>query len=40
MLHAGRLSFPHPDGRTMTIEAPWPADLAAVARRAAIGDAV
>ncbi len=34
MLHAIRLSFPHPDGRTMTIQAPWPADFAAVAGRA------
>jgi len=37
MLHASCLSFPHPDGRTMTIDAPWPADFAAVAARAGIG---
>jgi tRNA pseudouridine32 synthase/23S rRNA pseudouridine746 synthase len=36
MLHASRLSFPHPDGQTMTLEAPWPADFAAVAARAGI----
>ena len=36
MLHASRLSFPHPDGRTMTLEAPWPADFAAVAERAGL----
>lgn len=29
MLHAARLSFPHPDGGTTTIEAPLPADMAA-----------
>jgi tRNA pseudouridine32 synthase/23S rRNA pseudouridine746 synthase len=40
MLHASRLSFPHPaDGRTMTLEAPWPADFAAVADEAGIGGA-
>ncbi len=38
MLHASRLSFPHPDGQTMTLQAPWPADFAAVARRAELGD--
>jgi len=36
MLHAIRLSFPHPDGRTMTIQAPWPADFASVAARAGL----
>jgi tRNA pseudouridine32 synthase/23S rRNA pseudouridine746 synthase len=36
MLHASRLSFPHPDGKTMTLEAPWPADFATVAARARI----
>jgi len=36
MLHASRLSFPHPDGQTMTLEAPWPADFSAVAARARI----
>jgi tRNA pseudouridine32 synthase/23S rRNA pseudouridine746 synthase len=39
MLHASRLSFPHPDGQTMTLEAPWPADFAAVAARAGVGSA-
>lgn len=28
MLHAGALSFPHPDGGTKRIEAPTPADMA------------
>jgi 23S rRNA pseudouridine1911/1915/1917 synthase len=29
-LHAHRLTFPHPaDGRAVTVESPWPADLAA-----------
>jgi tRNA pseudouridine65 synthase len=28
-LHAARLSFPHPDGRAITVEAPLAADLAA-----------
>jgi 23S rRNA pseudouridine1911/1915/1917 synthase len=27
-LHAASVSFPHPDGRTITAEAPLPADLA------------
>lgn len=31
MLHAARLAFPHPDGQTLTVEAPMPADMAAVA---------
>ncbi len=26
-LHAARLTFPHPDGRELTVEAPWPDDL-------------
>jgi tRNA pseudouridine32 synthase/23S rRNA pseudouridine746 synthase len=39
MLHARALSFPHPDGRTMTLQAPWPADFATVAARAGIEDA-
>jgi tRNA pseudouridine32 synthase/23S rRNA pseudouridine746 synthase len=30
MLHAARLSFPHPEGGTTTIEAPLPADMAAM----------
>jgi len=38
MLHASRLSFPHPDGQTMMLEAPWPADFAAVAARARIAE--
>jgi tRNA pseudouridine32 synthase/23S rRNA pseudouridine746 synthase len=33
MLHAARLSFPHPDGGTTTIEAPLPADMAAMLAR-------
>jgi tRNA pseudouridine32 synthase/23S rRNA pseudouridine746 synthase len=40
MLHASRLSFPHPDGRTMTLQAPWPADFAAVAGKAGLGEIV
>jgi tRNA pseudouridine32 synthase/23S rRNA pseudouridine746 synthase len=36
MLHAAGLSFPHPEGRTMRIEAAPPADFAAVAERAGI----
>jgi tRNA pseudouridine32 synthase/23S rRNA pseudouridine746 synthase len=39
MLHASRLSFPHPDGPNMTLEAPWPADFVAVAALAGIGGA-
>jgi tRNA pseudouridine32 synthase/23S rRNA pseudouridine746 synthase len=38
MLHASRLSFPHPDGQTMTLEAPWPADFAIVAGRAGLAE--
>ena len=34
MLHAGALRFPHPEGGTKMIEAPWPDDLSACARRA------
>lgn len=30
MLHAGALSFPHPDGGTKRLEAPTPADMAAI----------
>jgi tRNA pseudouridine32 synthase/23S rRNA pseudouridine746 synthase len=30
MLHAARLSFPHPEGGTTTIEAPLPPDMAAM----------
>jgi 23S rRNA pseudouridine1911/1915/1917 synthase len=26
-LHSRRVTFPHPDGRTLTVEAPWPEDL-------------
>jgi RluA family pseudouridine synthase len=33
MLHAVKLSFPHPDGGTTTIEAPMPEDMKAVAER-------
>ncbi len=32
-LHAARVSFPHPDGGTVTAEAPLPADLAALLGR-------
>jgi len=39
MLHASRLSFPHPDGPNMTLEEPWPADFVAVAALAGIGGA-
>lgn len=31
MLHAARLTFPHPDGETMTVEAPPPEDFRALA---------
>jgi tRNA pseudouridine32 synthase/23S rRNA pseudouridine746 synthase len=31
MLHAAKLSFPHPDGETMTVEAPPPEDFRALA---------
>src|SRR5262249_32658855 len=27
-LHARRLSFPHPDGARISLESPWPPDLA------------
>jgi len=40
MLHASRLSFPHPDGPTMTLEAPWPADFATVAGRAGLAESL
>jgi tRNA pseudouridine32 synthase/23S rRNA pseudouridine746 synthase len=33
MLHAARLSFPHPEGGTTTIEAPLPPDMAAMLAR-------
>jgi tRNA pseudouridine32 synthase/23S rRNA pseudouridine746 synthase len=36
MLHARALSFPHPDGGEKRVDAPWPEDLAAVAKRAGI----
>ena len=35
MLHAAKLSFPHPEGGTTTVEAPPPADFAGL--RAALG---
>jgi tRNA pseudouridine32 synthase/23S rRNA pseudouridine746 synthase len=38
MLHAARLSFPHPEGGTTTIEAPMPADMRELAE--ALGLAV
>jgi RluA family pseudouridine synthase len=31
MLHAQRLTFPHPEGGERTLEAPWPADFRALA---------
>ncbi len=34
MLHAAKLTFPHPDGGRMTVEAPLPPDLAALAEAA------
>ena len=35
MLHAAKLSFPHPEGGTTTVEAPPPADFADL--RSALG---
>ena len=34
MLHAAKLTFPHPEGGRMTVEAPPPADFAALAQGA------
>ena len=34
MLHAAKLTFPHPEGGRMTVEAPLPADFAALAEGA------
>lgn len=36
MLHAARLSFPHPEGRTRTVEAPVPADFRDLAAAAGL----
>lgn len=36
MLHAAKLTFPHPDGGRMTVEAPLPADFAALAEAAGL----
>ncbi len=36
MLHARALGFPHPEGATRRIEAPWPADLVQAAHVAGI----
>ena len=36
MLHAARLTFPHPDDGRMTVEAPPPADFAALAEAAGL----
>lgn len=36
MLHAARLTFPHPDGGRLTVEAPLPADFAALAEAAGL----
>lgn len=33
MLHAAALEFPHPDGGTRRIEAPWPADMQRLAEQ-------
>jgi tRNA pseudouridine32 synthase/23S rRNA pseudouridine746 synthase len=32
MLHAVKLSYPHPDGQTATVEAPMPDDMATLVR--------
>ena len=37
MLHAGALSFPHPDGGTKRIEAPVPADMATLVGALGLG---
>ncbi len=36
MLHAATLSFPHPDGGRITVEAPLPADFAALKQAAGL----
>lgn len=36
MLHAAKLTFPHPEGGRMTVEAPPPADFAALAEAAGL----
>ena len=36
MLHAAKLTFPHPEGGRMTVEAPLPADFAALAEAAGL----
>ncbi len=36
MLHAARLSFPHPEGGTCTVQAPLPADFRALMDRAGL----
>ncbi|MFN4297790.1 MAG: RluA family pseudouridine synthase, partial [Brevundimonas sp.] len=36
MLHAARLTFPHPEGETLTVEAPIPADFRALMDRAGL----
>ncbi|MFT4955852.1 MAG: 23S rRNA pseudouridine955/2504/2580 synthase [Brevundimonas sp.] len=36
MLHAARLTFPHPEGETLTVEAPLPADFRALMDRASL----
>src|SRR5690606_9445448 len=36
MLHAAKLTFPHPEGGRMTVEAPLPADFAALAAAAGL----
>jgi tRNA pseudouridine32 synthase/23S rRNA pseudouridine746 synthase len=36
MLHAAKLSFPHPDGGRLTVEAPEPADFLALRKAAGL----
>ena len=36
MLHAARLEVPHPDGGTLTLEAPVPEDFQAIAEKAGL----
>jgi tRNA pseudouridine32 synthase/23S rRNA pseudouridine746 synthase len=36
MLHASRLSFPHPEGGARTVEAPLPCDFTAAMKAAGL----
>jgi 23S rRNA pseudouridine955/2504/2580 synthase len=36
LLHAAKLSFPHPAGGTKVVEAPWPDEFAAAAEAAGL----